>query len=390
MVYDWAPRLSPSRVVDLIIDIYMEQYSPGNTPRYKPEERIVLMLWGPPGVGKTDSVKKASWIIASMLGREVVECNHITPKLFEKIIGDPSKYFIFCDIKLERYEYSDLIGLPNFRETGEGIHYTDWYPPKWVAVLGLRGVAGILFFDELTNAAPDAVKCAMEAIYEKKLGDIVFSDHVMIIGAGNPPEHSSIARNLPEPLMTRLAHVWVEVPVEDWIRWARENGVSSEIIEFISENPGKLYIPWLNAVPRTWSILGKAINSEKLYEWKETLSQALVGVNPYREKTLREEVSEVIEAVDRLVLMFSRARSLKGRIEVLWKIIRVVSGEMDTEYIEAALSRISRMLSDSEQLYEILRSLYKESCLGGDEEKCSLLLSFSDRIINSEILREEW
>ncbi len=390
MVYEWAPRLSPSRVVDLIIDVYTEQYSPRSISRYRPEERIVLMLWGPPGVGKTDSVKKASKTIASILGRELVECSQITPKLFEKIIGDPSKYFVFCDIKLERYEYSDLIGLPNFRETGEGIHYTDWYPPKWVAVLGLPGVAGILFFDELTNAAPDAVKCAMEAIYEKKLGDIVFSDYVMIIGAGNPPEHSSVARNLPEPLMTRLAHLWVEVPVEEWIRWARENDVSREVIEYISENPGKLYIPWLNAVPRTWSILGKALRSERLSKWKETLSQALVGINPYEEKTLKEEVSEVIEAVDRLSLMFSRARSLKARIEVLWKIIKIVVEEMSLEYMEAAISRISRMLTETEQLFDLLYTLYSESCLGGDDEKCSLLLRFSEKIIDANITIKEW
>ncbi len=385
MVYDWAPHLSPNRVVESIMDIYEEQYAPGREGAYRAEERIVPMLWGPPGVGKTDSVKKASQLLAGKTGRELIECNRIDPLLFRNILGNPSHYFIFCDVKLERYEYSDLIGLPYFRETAEGIHYTDWYPPKWVAVLGLSGVAGILFFDELTNAAPDALKCAMEAIYEKKLGDIVFSDNVMIIAAGNPPEHSSAARNLPEPLMTRLAHIWVHVPAGEWIAWARENGISEEIVKYIEENPGKLYIPWLNAVPRTWSILGIAVNSGRLAKWANELSMALIGTNPFAEKTLQEEVSEVLEAIERLVVMYSKATSMKARAEALWEILRIIADEVSDEYVAAAIARISKLMSRSEQLYDILHMLYRQSCMGGDEELCKLLLKFSERIVKSQV-----
>ena len=383
MVYDWAPRLSPGQVTNLLVDIYMAQYSPAAGNSLRSEEKIVPMLWGPPGVGKTDAVKNASHIIAEKLGRKLVECTHISPTVFRDILSHPYDYFIFCDIKLERYEYSDLIGLPYFREAS-GIHYTDWYPPKWVAALGLDGIAGILFFDELTNAAPDAVKCAMEAIYEKKLGDIVFSPYVMIVAAGNPPEYSSVARSLPEPLMTRLAHIWVSVSPEEWIAWARENGVSESIIRFIEKNPDKISVPWLNAVPRTWAILGKAIRIKGLEKWERTLAVSLTGIDPFMEEKEQTAISDTIEVALRLAEMYRRARTFKAKLDLFKKLIETIHLALGSEYKYAVISKIGDTLKHDDHIGEIVRSYYSSICREMSPE-CKWFIEFNEAIIRYNI-----
>lgn len=387
MVYDWAPRLSPGQVADLLVDVYMAQYSPAAGNDLRSEEKIVPMLWGPPGVGKTDAVKNASRIIAEKLRRKLVECTHISPTVFRDILSRPYDYFIFCDIKLERYEYSDLIGLPYFREAA-GIHYTDWYPPKWVATLGLDGVAGILFFDELTNAAPDAVKCAMEAIYEKKLGDIVFSPHVMIVAAGNPPEYSSVARSLPEPLMTRLAHIWVSVSPEEWIAWARENKVSESIIRFIEKNPDKINVPWLNAVPRTWAILGKAVGIKGLEKWKRILAVSLTGIDPFIEEKEQTTISDTIEATLRLAEMYRRARTFKAKLDLFKKLIETIRLALSSEFKYAVISKIADKLEYDDHIGEVIRAYYSSICRNMSAE-CKWFIEFNEAIIRYNITQEE-
>ncbi len=381
MVYEWAPRLSPSRVTEFIKDIYLAQYAPGAGENLRPEEKIVVMLWGPPGVGKTDSVKAASIELAGLLGRRYIDCNSVTGELFRSILAEPEKYFVFCDIKLERYEYSDLVGLPSFRSLGD-IHFTDWYPPKWVAVLGLKGVAGILFLDELTNAAPDAVKCAMEAVYEKKLGDIVFSPHVMIVAAGNPPEYSSAARSLPEPLMTRLAHIWVDIGVDEWIEWARRNGVDDTVIEYLRRNPEKINVPWLNAVPRTWAILGKAVRNNRLAQWRRELALALTGINPFiaEEKT---GISDIVEVTARLASMYRRARTLKAKLELLEKLIGMTDAPVEAEYKIAIISKIASALKDDMMLEDTLYIYYTYNCVKSNN--CEHLLRFADTVIEINV-----
>ncbi len=85
-----------------------------------------LMLWGPPGVGK-------SQIVAQTAAR-----HHAT----------------MIDIRLSQMEPSDLRGIP-FR-TGETV---EWAVPSMLPDVRRHGAKGILFLDEI-NAAPPSVSAA--------------------------------------------------------------------------------------------------------------------------------------------------------------------------------------------------------------------------------------
>ncbi|MCB1639409.1 MAG: AAA family ATPase, partial [Thiothrix sp.] len=80
-----------------------------------------VMLWGPPGVGKSQLVAQ-------------VGARHQAPVL---------------DIRLSQMEPSDLRGIP-FREGGR----VEWAIPAMLPDAGRHGERGILFLDEITSAVP--------------------------------------------------------------------------------------------------------------------------------------------------------------------------------------------------------------------------------------------
>ena len=80
-----------------------------------------VMLWGPPGVGKSQMVAQRA-------------ARHAVP---------------VTDIRLSQMEPSDLRGIP-FR-VGE---HVEWAVPALLPDAGRHGAEGILFLDEITSAPP--------------------------------------------------------------------------------------------------------------------------------------------------------------------------------------------------------------------------------------------
>ena len=85
-----------------------------------------VMLWGPPGIGKSDLVRE-------------VAARHGVPVI---------------DLRLSQLEPSDLRGIP-FRVDG----LVEWAVPALLPDAVRHGPAGILFLDEI-NAAPPTVSAA--------------------------------------------------------------------------------------------------------------------------------------------------------------------------------------------------------------------------------------
>ncbi|MGD8910933.1 MAG: MoxR family ATPase, partial [Chromatiales bacterium] len=97
-----------------------------------------VMLWGPPGVGKSDMV------------REVAR-HHQAPVI---------------DIRLSQMEPSDLRGIP-FRSNGN----VEWAIPSILPHSERHGPEGILFLDEITSAPPTVSAAAYQLILDRRLGE---------------------------------------------------------------------------------------------------------------------------------------------------------------------------------------------------------------------------
>lgn len=210
-----------------------------------------VMLWGPPGVGK-------SQIVAQVAAR------HGVPVI---------------DVRLSQMEPSDLRGIP-FRN-GERV---DWAPPSLLPEAARHGVRGILFLDEITSAAPSVSAAAYQLILDRRLGDYRVPAGWAIFAAGNRQGDRGVTYAMPAPLANRFAHFTVDTHLDDWVHWAYGAGIDERLIAFLRFKPellfdfdpartlaGEMAFP----SPRSWEFAHRAL--QKFGARPELLAPALAA-----------------------------------------------------------------------------------------------------------------
>jgi len=191
-----------------------------------------VMLWGPPGVGKSQLVME----VGQKHGINVI------------------------DIRLSQMEPSDLRGIP-FR-TDESV---EWAVPGMLPNSDKHGEQGILFLDEITSAPPSVSAAAYQLILDRRLGEYKVPDGWAIIAAGNRQGDRGVTYTMPAPLANRFAHFEVETHLDDWVSWAYANGMDDGLIAFLRFRPELLFDfdPAHNPVafpsPRSWEFAHRAL-----------------------------------------------------------------------------------------------------------------------------------
>lgn len=191
-----------------------------------------VMLWGPPGVGKSQ--------IVAQVGQR-----HHVPVI---------------DIRLSQMEPSDLRGIP-FRENG----LVEWAIPSLLPDANRHGAQGILFLDEITSAVPSVSAAAYQLILDRRLGDYRVPPGWAIFAAGNRQGDRGVTYTMPAPLANRFSHFEVELNLDDWVTWAYQNGIDERIIGFLRFRPEQLFKfdPTQNPVafptPRSWEFAHRAL-----------------------------------------------------------------------------------------------------------------------------------
>lgn len=190
------------------------------------------MLWGPPGVGKSQMVAQVA-----------------------------AKYEVpVIDIRLSQMEPSDLRGIP-FR-VGE---HVEWAVPSMLPHADRHGPKGILFLDEITSAPPSVSAAAYQLILDRRLGAYEVPKHWAIFAAGNRQGDRGVTYTMPAPLANRFSHFEVETHLDDWATWAYNNGIDERIIAFLRFRPELLFDfdPAHNPVafpsPRSWEFAHRAL-----------------------------------------------------------------------------------------------------------------------------------
>ncbi len=191
-----------------------------------------VMLWGPPGVGK-------SQIIAGIAAR------HGVPLI---------------DIRLSQMEPTDLRGIPFRSEQG-----VEWSIPAMLPDAKRHGPAGILFLDEINAAPPTVSAAAYQLILDRRLGEYQIPEGWAIFAAGNRQGDRGVTYAMPAPLANRFTHYEVEASLDDWIGWALDHGIDAGILAFLRFRPDLLFSfdPAHNPVafpsPRSWEYAHRAL-----------------------------------------------------------------------------------------------------------------------------------
>lgn len=147
----------------------------------------------------------------------------------------------------------DVMGIPF--KSADGSH-SEWLPPQ--EFYALRDGVGpcVLIIEELSDA-PMAMQNPMcRIILDRYAGQLKLSDELYIICTGNRVEDRSGANRMSTKLGNRLRVLEFNEDVEDWINWAKKNGIDDILIKFINFDRKLLsdFDPTrkTNPTPRAW------------------------------------------------------------------------------------------------------------------------------------------
>lgn len=199
------PALSVREAVDRLAEAYGTVINKGLGVFFLPS----VMLWGPPGVGKSDLARQLAAEIQRTTGKRVV----------------------VTDVRLLLFNPIDLRGIPTANADKT---LAVWLRPKIFQMDESKDVINILLLDELSACPPSVQAAAYQITLDRTVGEHKLPDNCIVVAAGNRATDKSVSYKMPKALANRLCHIEIEANFASWTRWARSNNVHYKVIDFLS------------------------------------------------------------------------------------------------------------------------------------------------------------
>lgn len=178
------------------------------------------------------------------------------------------------DIRLSQMDPIEFCGaqMPN-RETGR----MEWFEPFW-----FPKVPSFIFLDEINAAISKTHQSvAYQLVLDKKIGPHKLPEGCVVMAAGNLPEDGALVVELSSALNNRFVHFTLRPDVDSWLKWAEENGISTDMRAYIAfrriaglyDNTGEAAFP----TPRS-IVAADRINGIKNEGTKRRLFAGCIGV----------------------------------------------------------------------------------------------------------------
>ena len=232
-----SPELTVAQMVTQLSSAYTAIINSGTQLKKFPS----VMLWGPPGVGKSQGVRQIANVIAEQTGKRV----DIT------------------DVRLLLFNPVDLRGIPTANADKT---LAVWLRPKIFQMDENPDVINILFLDEI-SAAPQSVQAAAYQItLDRTVGEHRLPDNCIVLAAGNRVTDRSVAYTMPKALANRLCHLEIASDTKSWHEWAVGAGINDAVLGFLDYNPS-LLMGFDTAgdglafpTPRSWEMVSNILN----------------------------------------------------------------------------------------------------------------------------------
>jgi Cdc6-like AAA superfamily ATPase len=215
--FSQIPEVEPSELNDMLELLDKLKDPPG------------LMIYGPPGIGKTTIVKE----FAKKMNYEL-RVKH-----------------------LSRMDATDWSGIPKIDANQE---YTEFLP---ISLFKKSEKKIVIFFDELNTALPQVLNAALDVLLEKKsdASNSELPKNTIIVAAGNlGKEDGTYVEEFSSAVKTRLIQVKLNNTGEEWMEWARKNNIHKDILKFMEKENCKYLLDLSGftenldqiATPRGW------------------------------------------------------------------------------------------------------------------------------------------
>jgi len=212
------------------------------------EVRRPCMIWGPPGIGKSDIIAQ----IGEAQNRPVI------------------------DMRLLLMEPTDIKGIPYYNPESKEMR---WAAPSELPKEGSGMENAILFLDEINAAAQSVQAAAYQLILNRRVGEYKLPDGVSIVAAGNRETDKAVTFRMPSALANRFVHFEMRENFDDWQDWAIKHRVSADVLGFLTAFPNYLFDfnPRTSgkafATPRSWTFTGELLDDNL----SDSLNQAMVA-----------------------------------------------------------------------------------------------------------------
>lgn len=231
------PTMTIGKLVTKLSEAYAAILNAGLPVKTMPS----VMLWGAPGVGKSQAVRQLAKEIEEQTGKQTA----------------------VTDVRLLLFNPIDLRGIPTANEDKT---LAVWLKPQIFQMEEREDLVNILFLDEI-SAAPQSVQAAAYQItLDRVVGEHRLPDNCIVIAAGNRTTDKSVAFKMPKALANRLLHIQVEGSFASWKEWAIRHGINEKVLGFLSFRQN--YLMGFDsasddlafATPRSWEMVSNLLN----------------------------------------------------------------------------------------------------------------------------------
>ena len=205
------------------------------------QTKLVPMLWGDPGIGKSDIYAQ------------------IAKKFKLKLI----------DVRLSQYDQTDMHGFPSVAGRRSTYLPMDTFPLDDDEIPD--GYSGwLILLDEFSSAPRAVLAAAYKFILDRMVGNRNLHPNAIIGCAGNLMTSGAIVNNIGTASQTRLVHFELKVSPAEWELWASAHKLAHEVISYIHATPTKLQVfdPEHNdktfACPRSWEFASRIMLYKKM------------------------------------------------------------------------------------------------------------------------------
>ena len=320
-------------------------------------ELPTFMLWGQPGVGKSQGIRQLAKEIEAASGKKT----YVT------------------DVRLILFNPIDLRGIPvaNDEKT-----LAVWLKPKIFDMDTSNDVINVLFLDEISAAPPSVQAAAYQITLDRVVGEHALPSNCIVIAAGNRVTDKSVAYKMPKALANRMCHLEIAVDFNSWEKWAKSAGLDGRVLEFLSRRRDLLskFDPTTDDVafptPRSWEMVSNVLLNGGYSSPKDcfALICGLVGSGAATEFCgwcdNREDIPSIIEIASGRCYYVPKGR------DTLYSTVMLIRHYLQTNYKKGA--ELENCINYSKRLppdYTML--LFTQLIASGEEIKMTLMKNAS-------------